>query len=118
MAGMIRQRGAGIMVVLYIVATIAMAGLIAAQDFPTYTEYQSILKAVKKAAGGSTVQEIRLIYDKAAIIDAISSVQGKDLEIGKGPGDQVFVKFAYNKEIHLFGDAFLLIKYVGDSRQK
>lgn len=118
MAGMTKQRGAGFMVLLYIVGTLAVGGLIAAQAFPTYTEYQAILKAVKRASTGSTVPEVRLIYDKAAQVDSITSIQGKDLEIGKGPGDVVVVKFAYNKEIHLFGDAYLLIKYAGDSRQK
>jgi len=32
-------------------------------------------------------------------------------------GDQVVVKFAYNKEIHMFGPAFLLLKYAGQSKQ-
>ena len=31
-------------------------------------------------------------------------------------GDKVVVKFAYNKEIHMFGPAFLLLKYAGQSK--
>jgi len=38
--------------------------------------------------------------------------------VGGGPsgGDKVVVKFAYNKEIHMFGPAFLLLKYSGESK--
>jgi hypothetical protein len=30
----------------------------------------------------------------------------------------VVVKFAYNKEIHMFGPAYLLLKYAGAGRSK
>jgi hypothetical protein len=64
---------------------------------------------------GNTVIEVRQIYEKAADIDDIHSVTPKDLDISKD-GDKVVVKFAYNKEIHLAGPAFLLLKYAGQSK--
>jgi hypothetical protein len=79
-------------------------------------EYQAILKAAQKASAGSTVPEVRQIFEKAAAIDDIKSVSGKDLEVSKN-GDQVVVKFAYDREIHMFGPAFLLLKYRGESKQ-
>ena len=74
-----------------------------------------VLKAVQKASAGNTVPEVRQIFDKAAEIDNISSISGRDLDISK-EGDKVVVKFAYNKEIHMFGPAWLLLKYSGTSR--
>jgi hypothetical protein len=77
-------------------------------------EYQTILKAVNKAKEGNTVPEVRMIFDKTASIDTISSISGKDLEITK-ENDKVVVRFAYQREIHLTGPAFLTLKYSGKS---
>ena len=63
----------------------------------------------------NTVPEVRQIFDKAAEIDDFKSVTGKDLDISKN-GDKVVVGFAYAREIHMFGPAFLLLKYTGQSK--
>ncbi|HXS29646.1 MAG TPA: DUF4845 domain-containing protein, partial [Steroidobacteraceae bacterium] len=68
-----------------------------------------------KASAGNTVAEVKSIYNKAAQIDDITSLEAKDLVVTK-EGDKVVVSFAYNKEIHMFGPAFLLLKYVGRSK--
>lgn len=110
-----RQAGVSFIGLLFVVGVLACAGVVAAQVFPTVVEYQAILKAAQKASTGNSVPEVRQLFDKAAEIDDIKSVKGKDLEISK-EGDKVVVKFAYNKEIHLAGPGFLLIKYVGQSK--
>jgi hypothetical protein len=89
--------------------------IVGAKVVPTVIEHQAILKAVEKAKLGNTVPEVRTIFDKAATIDDIASISGKDLDVTKN-GDKVVVAFAYNKEIELFGPAFLLIKYTGRSK--
>jgi beta-lactam-binding protein with PASTA domain len=113
--GKLRQSGVSFIGLLFVVGVLACAGVVAAQVFPTTVEYQAILKAAQKASTGNSVPEVRQTFDKAAEIDDIKSIKGKDLEISK-EGDKVIVKFAYNKEIHLAGPAFLLIKYVGSSK--
>lgn len=110
-----RQAGISFIGLLFVVGVLAALAVLGAQAFPTVVEYQAVLKAVQKASAGSTVPEVRQIFDKAAEIDNISSISGRDLEISK-EGDKVVVKFAYNKEIHMFGPAYLLLKYVGQSR--
>ena len=114
MAGKFNQRG-GILFTLVFVAMLAMIGLIAAEAAPTYLEYQAVMKAIVKSKDASTVAEIRKTFDKAAQIDDINAISGKDLIVTK-EGDKVVVAFAYNKEIHMFGPAFLLLKYVGRSK--
>ena len=111
-----RQSGISFIGVLFIVGLLACLAILGAQAFPTVLEYQAALKAAQKASSGNTVPEVRQIFDKAAQIDDIKSITGKDLDISKN-GDQVLVKFAYNREIHMFGPAFLLLKYVGESKQ-
>jgi Tfp pilus assembly major pilin PilA len=109
-----RQSGISFIGLLFVVGVLACLGVVGAQVFPTVVEYQAILKAAQKASAGNTVIEVRQIFERAADIDDIHSVTPKDLDISKD-GDRVVVKFAYNKEIHLFGPAYLLIKYVGAS---
>lgn len=108
------QSGISFIGLLFVVGVLACLGVVGAQVFPTVVEYQAILKAAQKASEGNTVIEVRQIYEKASEIDDIHSVSPKDLDITKD-GDKVVVKFAYNKEIHLFGPAYLLIKYAGSS---
>ena len=83
---------------------------------PTLIEFQAITKAVNKTATeGGTVPEVKAAFDRAAAIDNIESISGKDLQVTK-EGDKVVVSFAYNREIHMAGPAYLLLKYTGRSR--
>lgn len=110
-----KQQGLTFLGLLIVGGLVAFFGMVAAQAFPGYIEYLAIEKAVKKAAGGTTVLEVQSIFDKAASIDAIGSIAGKDLEITK-VNDKVLVKFAYQREIALGGPAYLVMKYKGSSR--
>jgi hypothetical protein len=78
-------------------------------------EYQSILKAVNKAKEGQSVAEARMIFDKQASVDDIKTISGKDVDVTK-EGDKVVVSFAYEREIHLAGPAYLTLKYAGRSK--
>lgn len=109
------QRGISFIGLLFVVGVVACGGVLAAQVFPTAVEYQAILKAAQRASTGGTVAEVKMIFDKAAEVDDFKAVKGKDLIISKN-GDKVVVKFAYDKEIHMFGPAFLLLKYAGQSK--
>ena len=99
---------------LFVVGVLACLGILGAQVFPTVLEYQARSRPRRRPRAAITVPEVRQIFDKAAAIDDIKSITGKDLEISKN-GDQMLVKFAYNREIHMFGPAFLLLKYTGQS---
>jgi Tfp pilus assembly protein PilE len=113
--GKTKQKGMSFFTLIFIIAVLAAVGLLAAQAFPTVVEYQAALKAINKASGGATVLEVRQIFDRAADIDSITALKGKDLEIAKD-GDQMVVSFAYDKEFHMFGPAWLVLKYRGSSR--
>lgn len=110
-----RQRGISFIGLLFVGGVLAVTGVVAAQVFPTFVEYQAVVKAVNKASAGSTVAEVRTIFDKAATVDNIASVKGTDLEVTK-ENDKIVVSFAYQREIHLAGPAFLTLKYAGRSK--
>ena len=110
-----RQRGISFIGLLFVGGVLAVTGVVAAQVFPTFVEYQAVMKAVNKASGGSTVPEVRSIFDKAATVDNISSIKGSELEVTK-ENDKIVVIFNYQREIHLAGPAFLTLKYAGRSK--
>ena len=109
------QRGLTFFGLLLIGGLLAVTGVITAQVVPTAIEYQAVIKAANKASEGNTVAEVRSTFDKAAAIDDIKSVSGKDIDVTK-EGDKIVVSFAYQREIHLVGPAFLTLKYSGGSR--
>lgn len=110
-----QQQGMTFFGLLVVGILLAFAGVVLAQVVPTYVEFMAVEKAVQKASTGTTVSDVRGLFDKAAQIDDIKSISGKDLDIGK-EGDRVVVSFAYSREIHLTGPAYLLMKYEGQSK--
>ncbi|OGB01597.1 MAG: DUF4845 domain-containing protein [Burkholderiales bacterium RIFCSPHIGHO2_12_FULL_61_11] len=110
-----QQRGLSFIGLLFVGAILAFAGVITAQVVPTLIEFQAITKAASKATEGNTVAEVKSIFDKAAAIDDIKSISGKDLQVSK-EGDKTVVAFAYTREIHIAGPAYLLLKYNGRSK--
>lgn len=109
-----RQRGISFIGLVFVAIVLACVGVVVAQVIPTLIEYQAIYKAANKAKEGSTVPEIRAIFDRAQAIDDFTSVTGKDLDIKK-VNDKVVVAFSYEREIPLFGPAYLVLKYKGET---
>ena len=110
------QRGITFIGMVVVGAIVAMGALVAAQVAPTYIEYQTIMKAAQRAAeSGTTVPEIRAAFDRTKSVEYFEAISGSDLEISK-VNERVIVEFAYNKEIHLVGPAYLLLKYQGRTR--
>lgn len=110
-----RQSGMSIVTLIFILAVLAAVGAVALQAFPSVIEYQAALRAINKAKDEGSVASVRAAFDRYADIDSITSIKGKDLEITKN-GDQSIVSFAYEKEYHMFGPAWLTLKYAGQSR--
>ena len=112
----VRQRGVSILGVTFVVAVVAIAGLLLARIVPTVIEYEGVVRAVNKAKEGTTPAEVRVTFDKAAEIETIKSIQGKDLDISKDANGNVVIGFSYDRELPLVGPASLKIHYEGKSR--
>jgi hypothetical protein len=110
-----QQRGASLVGVLFIGVVITFAGILTIQIVPTLIEFQSVTRAATLAAAGGTVGEVKSLFDKRAQIDNIKAIAGKDLEV-TNENDRTIVSFAYSREIHLVGPAFLLLKYKGKTQ--
>ena len=109
-----KQRGASLIGILFVGGILVFGGIVGAQVVPTYAEYRTVVKAVNKVKDSSTPAEARSNFDKAAQIDDIKAITGKELEITKD-GNKMLIAFAYSKEIHLAGPAYLVMKYAGRS---
>ena len=109
-----RQRGASLIGILFVGGILVFGGVVGAQVVPTYAEYRTVIKTVNKVKDASSPAEARSSFDKAAQIDDIKAITGKELEITKD-GNKMLISFAYSKEIHLAGPAYLVMKYVGRS---
>lgn len=110
-----RQAGISFFGLIFVLAILAAVGYVALQAFPTAMEFQAVVKAVDRAKDAGTPQDIRTAFDRSANVDDIKSVSGKDLEIAK-VNDRTVVKVAYDKQIHMFGPAYLLLKYAHESK--
>lgn len=111
-----RQRGITLIGLLAAAIVVGALALVVVQVVPTYVEYLAIQRAATKAAQeGGTVQQIRLAFQRQKDIDAFTAVAPADLDITK-VNEQIVISFAYDKEIHLVGPAYLLIRYEGRSR--
>ena len=110
------QRGITMIGMLFVATVVVFAGLLTMKVVPTMLEYQTILKAVKKAGAEATsIPQAQDIFSRATEIEQnISSITPKDLVIEQISGGYR-VSFAYDKVIPLFGPAFLVIKYEGSS---
>jgi Tfp pilus assembly protein PilW len=111
-----RQRGLSLIGLLLVSFIGVVVLLIGAQVVPTISEYREIQTAVNRAAqSGTTAAEIRSAFDRAKMGGYFQAISGQDLKITK-QGDRWVVDFAYDKEIHLVGPAYLVIKYQGRSQ--
>ena len=78
-----QQRGLTFLGLLVVGILLAFAGVVVAQLVPTYIEFMAVQKAAQKAAAGTTVSEVRSIFDKASQIDDIRS--GVRSALAQGP---------------------------------
>lgn len=110
-----QQRGITFLGLLINAILFAVIGVVAAQVLPTYVEYLAVGKAADAARNGQTPAEARDMFDKVAVINDIRSITGKDIEVTK-EGEKVVVSYAYQREIHLAGPAYLTMKYSGRTK--
>ena len=112
------QRGISLLGLLFWAVIIGGGSVILLRVVPTVMEYYTIQRAIDKIAKDSppTVPAARDSFERTKQIEySIVSIEPKDLVITK-VDDKVKISFAYDKEVPLFGPAFLVIKYKGSTR--
>ncbi len=108
-----RQRGLGFFGLLLLIVVLGGGGVLLARMVPSLVEYQAVIKAAKRAAGGSSVADARSLFDRTAAVENITSITGRDLEITNPGTDHMVVKFAYQREFPVAGPVFITLKLEG-----
>jgi len=107
----------GVLVGGVIFIVLAMLGLKLA---PSYIEFFAIKKAIaavgEDARNGANAATIRKTFDARAVIDAIETVKGSDLEITKD-ASSIVVSVGYRKEIPLVANVGIYIDFSAVSRE-
>ena len=113
------QRGLSLIGLLLGAAVIAFAALLAMKVVPSALEYNAIRSAITKVAtaGGTSVRDYQVAFDRHAAIDDITTLQGKDLKYTRN-GQVVTISFEYEKRIPLVGPASLVLAYEGTATRK
>lgn len=110
-----RQNGMTLIGMILTLMLIGFFALIVLKLTPVYIDYFSVKKAASTAAKASTdPAAIRAAFDRAALIDKITVIKGRDLQISGG-GAGTVVSFEYDETVHLFGNISLLIEFEGKS---
>ena len=109
-----KQSGMSFIGIVLIGAILASAIAVFLQVIPIMSEHAAVKNAVKKAALSPSPTDARNIFDKIAMVDGIKSIKSVDLDIGIS-GNGSLIKYAYQREIHLVGPAYLTLKYAGTS---
>jgi hypothetical protein len=118
---MSRQRGLGFAGVLALLIGIVFVAILGMKLAPAYLEYFAIKKAVtgmieSGELRNATVADVRKAFDRRAVIDDITSIQGSDLEVTK-EGSDIVVGFAYEKRIPIVNNVSVLIDFKGSSKK-
>ncbi|WP_332814581.1 DUF4845 domain-containing protein [Ramlibacter sp.] len=106
----VRQAGISFIGMIFFIALLAAGAVLVAQAIPTLIEFQAVVKAMERSKDAGSPAEVRNSFERAAQIDDIKSISSRDLEISRA-NDRTVLKVAYSKEIHMFGPAYLLLKY-------
>jgi hypothetical protein len=97
-------------------ALVTMAATLALNVAPTINEYLAVKRAIVKArADGVDPRSIRGVFDRAAAVDDITAIDGKDLIVERLPNGEFAISFEYERRIDLFGPVSLLILYQGET---
>ncbi len=108
-----RQRGLGLIALIFVGLLIVALLIIGAKLVPAMTEYLAIEKAVQRIRqDADTVPELRRAFDRYAQIDDIKSIAGKDLDITK-ESDKVVISYAYSYQVPITDSVRLVIDFSG-----
>ena len=112
-----RQRGVTLIGLLFWGVVIAFLAVVGMKVVPTVMEYFTIQKTVNKIAMGNpgTVAAAKAEFQRAKDVEYSIQLDPADLVVTK-ENDKVVIEFAYQREIHIGGPAYLVMKYEGRSR--
>ena len=113
-----RQTGVTLIGFILFGGLIVLLVIEAARAYPALLEFYEVQRAVVTATQrANSPAEIRKIFDANAVVNNISAVAGKDLEIEKTATGYV-ASVSYNAWINLFKNVNLVIEFSASSQPR
>mgnify|MGYP000260782251 CR=1 FL=1 len=110
-----RQRGLGLVSLIFVGVIIVALLILGAKLVPAITEYLAIEKAIAAIRNeAETVPKLRAAFDRYAQIDDIKSISGKDLDITK-VADNIVISYSYSYPIPITDNVRLVIDFSGST---
>jgi hypothetical protein len=110
------QKGLGLFGLLVFGGLLVLAAVMALKVVPTVLEYRVIKRVIDAVRHEPNPPAIRAAFDRAAAIEHISAITGRDLDIHPAPGGGYHIAFSYEKKVPLIGPVSLALDYRGDTR--
>ena len=103
-----RQRGLSLMGLIITLGVIAFFAVMGFKLLPAYIEYCTVQRIVADLAHspelrGGAPRDVVAAFDRRAVIDNVTSIGGKELEINK-VGDGFEITASWSKRVPLFGN--------------
>lgn len=109
------QQGMTFFGVMFVGMIIVFGAILLMKLIPPYLEFWSVQKIINvmakdSALPGMTPQEVRNSFDRRAVIDNVTVIKGKDLEIDKSRGETT-VSTSYSVTVPVAGNLSALIEF-------
>ena len=113
-----RQSGLSIIGLLFFGLIVVCLLLIGFRLVPGIVEYLAVDRAVQTIAQqDASVADLRDAFDRRAVVDNITSISSKDLDITKNDG-RVVISYAYVYQLQLLSNVRLVIDFSGSSADR
>jgi hypothetical protein len=107
------QRGislSGLMIWGFVVALVTVTGMKLTPDVIEYFKIKKVINAIAQDGKLTSATDVKTAFDRFAVVDQISTVAGKDLEISK-EGNAFVVSVAYERRIKMFGPVSVVLDF-------
>lgn len=115
-----KQRGITFIGLVFVLAVVMFAAIIAMKLVPAYLEFTSVQKSIDRVANEPNFkdmsnQDIKIAFAKSAAIDSIKVVETDDLIIMKNEDGKPIITADYEQRIPLVGNVTALLAFVASS---
>ena len=112
-----RQQGLSLIGFIFVSVILVFAVIAVVKVVPALTEYWNIRKIMAAMAQSGELStaspaDIRKSFDRRAVIDNVTAIEGKDLVLQK-VNNEYQLSFKYEHRVHLFSNVYLLFDFDG-----
>lgn len=117
--GEMQERGTTLVGLLAWSIVLVMLTVMIAKILPVYYEYWSVLNAVKTQAQSTAAQaserDVREAMMKRFDVADVTNVKASDIQVEHDAGNNLLIKVAYERRVHLFGNMSACFDFTAQS---